>query len=159
VLPTSRSDVTNESLALVELTDSEHMVSPTVQRREEIIVERHAFEALVIYEVTGQELDQMDQETRGVGEDFSFALAGLSIGVTLATVLASVKIDAERTFNAFLIAMIISFVVTLYCGIKWFRARKAFQTVVQQIGHGFRGMKKSKPPASLPSGPHLVGKK
>jgi hypothetical protein len=102
-------------------------------RREQIVVERHVFEALVIFEITGQELDQMERETLSVSEDFSFALAALSIAVTIASVLFTVTIESERVFNSFLIVMILGFVVTLYCGIRWFRARKAFKTAVHQI--------------------------
>lgn len=106
---------------------------PAQPRKEQITVERHAFEALVIYEVTGQELEQMERETSTVSEDFSFALAGLSIGVTIACVLGTVTIDSERVFDSFVIAMLFGFLVTAYCGFRWIRSRKGFRRVAQQI--------------------------
>lgn len=109
------------------------MAQSVQPKKEEIVVERHTFEALVIFEVTGQELDQMERETSSVSEDFSFALAGLSIGVTIASVLATVTIQSERVFNSFLIVMVIGFIVTLYCGFRWLRARRGFKRVTQQI--------------------------
>jgi hypothetical protein len=102
-------------------------------RKEQIVVERHAFDALVIFEITGQELDEMERETLSLSEDFSFAIAGLSIAITLASVIFTVKIDSERIYETFVIMMTLGFVVALYCGIRWFRGRKTFKGVVQKI--------------------------
>lgn len=103
------------------------------KKREQIVVERHTFDELVIYEVTGQELDQMEQETLTVGEDFSFALSGLSIGITLGSVLATVPIESNRVFNVFVILMVLGFLVALYCGVRWLKARRKFTGVVTRI--------------------------
>jgi hypothetical protein len=102
-------------------------------KKEEIIVERHTLEALVIYEVTSHELEQMERETLSVSEDFSFALAGLSIGITIALVLFTVTIESQKVFDVFLILMILGFLVSLYCGIKWARGRQSFTHVVKRI--------------------------
>jgi hypothetical protein len=104
-----------------------------LSRKEQIIVERHRFDPLVIFEITAQELDQMERETLSVSEDFSFAVAGLSIAITLASVIFTVKIDSERIYETFFIVMTLGFVVAFYCGIKWFRGRKTFKGAVQKI--------------------------
>jgi hypothetical protein len=105
----------------------------TKPKKEEIIVERHLLDPLVIYEVSGEQLVQMEQETLSVSEDFSFCLAGLSIAVTIAATIFSVPIASERVYNSFLIVMIFGILVTLYCGTKWLRGRKTFKGVVQRI--------------------------
>jgi hypothetical protein len=105
----------------------------TVPKKEQIVVERHAFDALVIFEVTGQELDQMERETLSVSEDFSFAITGLSIAITLASVLFTVEIESQRVYVTFLTIMILGFLVAVYCGTKWFRGRTTFKAVVQKI--------------------------
>jgi hypothetical protein len=50
-------------------------------KKEQINVERHSLSSLVIFEVTGEELEQLEAETLSLSEDFSFALAGLTIAV------------------------------------------------------------------------------
>jgi hypothetical protein len=102
-------------------------------KREQIVVERHVFEALEIFEVSGQELDLMERETLSISEDFSFALAGLSVGVTIATVLLTVKLESDRVYEGFFLAMVLGFLVTLYCGIRWFKGRRRFRGAVHQI--------------------------
>lgn len=108
------------------------MVRPT-RKGEVFVVERHALESLVIYEVGEHELEELERETKSVGEDFSFALAGLSIGISLASVLLTVDIQSNRVFMAFFGLMVLGFVVSLYCGIKWFRGGRRFKRVVQRI--------------------------
>jgi hypothetical protein len=39
--------------------------------RREFVVERHEVTGVVIYEVTGEDLEQLEKETLTVGEDFS----------------------------------------------------------------------------------------
>ena len=75
----------------------------------------------------------MEKDTVSVSEDFSFALAGISIAVTIASVLFTVKIESERVYNSFLVVMILGFVVALYCGVRWFRGRRTFGKTVQKI--------------------------
>jgi hypothetical protein len=104
-----------------------------IRKGEVFVVERHALESLVIYEVSEHELEELERETKSVGEDFSFALAGVSIGTSLASVLLTVDIQSNRTFMAFFGVMILGFVVTLYCGVKWLRGRRRFKGVVQRI--------------------------
>jgi hypothetical protein len=38
--------------------------------KREFVVERHAVTDLVLYEVTGEDLEQLERETLTVGEDF-----------------------------------------------------------------------------------------
>jgi hypothetical protein len=104
-----------------------------IKKREEIVVERHALESLVIYEVSGHELDELERETTSVGEDFSFALSGISIATSLGAVLLTVEIPSNRVFTIFLVIMLLGFIVAFYCGVKWLRGRRAFKGVVQRI--------------------------
>jgi len=50
--------------------------------RREFFVERHSVTSLVIYEVTGEDMEQLEKETLTVGEDFSFALASISVALS-----------------------------------------------------------------------------
>src|ERR1041385_3101951 len=102
-------------------------------KKEQIIVERHSFESLVIYEVTGQELEQMERETLSISEDFSFAVAGLSVAVTVAAALLTVDVASERIYHSFFVTMVLGFLVFLYCGIKWLRGKRSYKSTVQRI--------------------------
>ncbi|MBM3528474.1 MAG: hypothetical protein FJX62_10305 [Alphaproteobacteria bacterium] len=102
-------------------------------RREEIIVERHALDSLVIFDVSEHELDELERETGSISDDLTFGVAGLSVGLSLLVVLLTVDIQSDRIYYSFLLVDVVGFLVALYCGIRWFRGRKKFKGVVQRI--------------------------
>jgi hypothetical protein len=67
----------------------------------EFVVERHAVTSVVLYEVTGEDLELLEQETIAVGEDFSFALASLSVALSFTITLRTVAIPAGKTYEVF----------------------------------------------------------
>lgn len=99
----------------------------------EFVVERHAVTSVVIYEVTGEDLEQLEKETLTVGEDFSFALALLAVAISFTVTLSTVSIPAGKTFDVFWIVMLGSYVAGLFFGIRWFRGRRQFMSVCRKI--------------------------
>ena len=99
----------------------------------EFVVERHAVTRVVIYEVTGEDLEQLEKETLTVGEDFSFALATLSVAATFTITISTVTIPAGKIFDVFWIVMLLGYLSGLYFGFRWFRGRKQFKNVCRKI--------------------------
>jgi hypothetical protein len=101
--------------------------------KEEIQVERHRYEGLVIYEVTSDELESLKVETLRISEDLSFLIFGASVALSFLVTILTVDNLPERTFNIFLIFCVLGFLVALYCGIRWFRGRRSFERTITRI--------------------------
>lgn len=99
----------------------------------EFVVERHAVTSVVIYEVTGEDLEQLEKETLTVGEDFSFSLASFSVALSFTATLTTVSIPVGKTYDVFWIVMILGYVAGLFFGIRWYRGRKQFRSVMSKI--------------------------
>jgi len=96
-------------------------------------IERHSYAELVLYEVTKDELDQMEREVGAVGEDFSFFLVGLTLAITVAVTLFSVPIESNRVFYCFVIALAIGLLMIAFFGIRWRRGKRSFENVTKRI--------------------------
>jgi hypothetical protein len=101
--------------------------------KREFVVERHAVTSVVIYEVTGEDLEQLEKETLTVGEDFSFALAASAVAISFTITLSTVTIAAGKTYDVFWIVMLGSYVAATFFGVRWFNGRKQFKGVVKKI--------------------------
>ena len=104
-----------------------------IKKAENIEVERHPYGGLVIYEISGDELDTLEKETAAISEDLSFALVGLSFGVAFSISLATTKIESDRTFAVFVLVTILSYLDALYFGIRWLRGKSKTTTIVAKI--------------------------
>jgi hypothetical protein len=85
------------------------------------------------YDVTADELDQIEHDTTGVGLDFSFASNATTTMIAFAIVLLTVDIKSERLWNGFFMATLVAGAIALYCGIRWIRGRRAGVRVIQRI--------------------------
>ena len=94
-------------------------------KNENIIVERHTYAELILFEVTNDELEQLKKEVLTVGEDFSFFLVGISVAVTVIVTLLSVPIEDIRVFYFFVIVAVAGVLMTAYFGIRWCRRKNA----------------------------------
>ena len=101
--------------------------------KREFVVERHEVSSMVIYEVTGEDLEQLEKETLTVGEDFSFALASLSVAISFTITLDTVSIPAGKIYDVFWIVTIIGYLAGFFFGIRWRRGRKKFRSVLGKI--------------------------
>ena len=101
--------------------------------KEELLVERHRYRGLVLYEITGEQLNELETEALTVGEDLTFAVVALTAALSFLISLLTTKIESDRTFQFFLIVTILGFVGAFYFGIRWFRRRGAFKQAVGRI--------------------------
>jgi len=104
-----------------------------IKKAENIEVERHPYGGLVIYEISGDELDTLEKETAAISEDLSFALVGLSFGVAFSISLATTKIESDRTFAVFVLVTILSYLDALYFGIRWLLVVSEFEIHFQAL--------------------------
>jgi hypothetical protein len=102
-------------------------------RTDEIAVERHLYRALVLYDVTGDELDQLESERLTLSQDFSFAAVGLSVGVSFLIGITTTTITLDRLFQSFFVVTLVGFVGAAFFGIRWLRGRSKFRSVIQRI--------------------------
>ncbi|HTV46536.1 MAG TPA: hypothetical protein VMF05_14585 [Stellaceae bacterium] len=98
-----------------------------------IPVRRHPIAELDVFEVSGEELDQLERAGLQGAESFGFLIFGCSVGISLTITLATVEIHSDRLFESFLITTIIAYVVGVFFGIRWFLERKSSKTVAQRI--------------------------
>ena len=101
--------------------------------KEQVEIERHRLERLICYDVTGDEIDQIERETLSISEDFSFATVGISVGLSFFITLLTVDITERRTFDIFFILCVLGFVASVYFGVRWWRGRGSFRTVIKRV--------------------------
>lgn len=100
---------------------------------DQIPVERHVFGGLVLYEISGDELDQLENERLVLSEEFSFASVALGVAIALLVTLKTVTFDSDRTYLTFLTVDILAWTTALYFGITWFIGRRKMKSVVKKI--------------------------
>jgi hypothetical protein len=101
--------------------------------KEQIEIERHRFVGLIIYEVTSDEIDQIERETLSISEDLTFSTVSVSVAAAFLLTLLTVDIVSERLFNIFFIVCVAGFVGGAYFGVRWFRGRKSFRGAITRI--------------------------
>jgi|SRR5580704_16314631 hypothetical protein len=102
-----------------------------------IPVRRHRIAELDVYEVSSEELEQLERAGLRGAEAFGFLVFGLSAGISLTVTLVTVDIRSDRVFESFLIATIIAYVVGTFFGIRWLLERRSSRTVAQRIRSRF----------------------
>lgn len=101
--------------------------------KREFSVESHPLRELVLYEVSLDDLNQLETETLTIGEDFSFALCCLTVAISFTITLATVNIPAGKTYQFFLVLAGIGYIGALFFGIRWFRSRRNFKSIIKKI--------------------------
>jgi hypothetical protein len=100
---------------------------------ERIPVRRHRLRAVHSYDVTGDELDQIEADTTEVGLDFSVATNALTVAISFAVVLMTVQIHNDRVWTAFLVLAIVGTVIAGYCGTRWAISRTKGLSIIDRI--------------------------
>ncbi len=85
-----------------------------------------------VYHVTDDELRRLEEGCSQVGQDLTFAIASLSLGVAFA--IALMTGDFRQPVGGILLTLtVVCLVVALYTGIRWWRARGITPDVVAKI--------------------------
>jgi hypothetical protein len=102
-------------------------------QQDTILLKRHPISHLETYEVSAHELDSIERESLGVGQDLTFASIFASIAATLVVALVLTRIDSRKVFDTFVAATIITILSATYCFTSYFRKRKATKSTIQEI--------------------------
>ena len=101
--------------------------------QETIEVERYRYAGLVLYDISEEQLDRLEQEAFVVGEALTFSAVCLGIVGTALSTLLAVPIQSDRIFYAFLIVTIIAGIGTLFFGVLWLRTRGRMKAVIGRV--------------------------
>jgi hypothetical protein len=85
-----------------------------------------------VYQVSDQELKQIEETHGHVGQDLTFAIAFFSFGLAFLIALLTASLSDSQHL-IFMNVVIICGVVSLYTGIRWWRARKKVPNVIANI--------------------------
>jgi hypothetical protein len=100
--------------------------------QEEPQVITHRIPRIEVYQVTDDELRRIEDGFGRVDQDLTFAVASLSSCIAFAIALATASLS-ERLFIIFLSLVLISALVAVYTGVRWWRARKAAPAAIATI--------------------------
>ena len=84
------------------------------------------------YEVTDDELERIEESCSSVGQDLTFAVASLSICLTLFAALLSAPFTRTAQ-TLFLVIVVVSAFVSVYTGVRWYRAQTATRGIIAKI--------------------------
>ena len=101
--------------------------------KREFSVESHPYTGLVLYEVSLDDLNQLEKETIAVNEDFSFALFSATAAISFTITLLTVTVGAGILFESFFIVTVLGYVGTIYFGYRWVRSRRGFKSTIRRI--------------------------
>jgi threonine/homoserine/homoserine lactone efflux protein len=85
-----------------------------------------------VYQVSDQELKQIEETYGHVGQDLTFAIAFFSFGLAFLIALLTATLSEFHRL-IFINVVIICGVVFLYTGIRWWRTRKTVPNVIANI--------------------------
>ena len=85
-----------------------------------------------IYEVTDEQLELIEESYRNRGQDLSFCISSLSICASFAIALSSAN-PPGHVKTVYYVVVAVSFVVSLYTGMRWFLVSRRASTVIQKI--------------------------
>lgn len=85
-----------------------------------------------IYEVTGDQLDLIEESCRSLSQDLSFAIASLSICTSFAIALLSASPSATVRY-VYVVVVVVSFALSVYTGCRWLRLRRTSPEIIDKI--------------------------
>lgn len=100
---------------------------------EHVPIRRHRLPDLHSYDVTGDELDQIEREAMQVGLDFSFASIALTAFISFLLALTTTEIKVPWVFEAYFSVMLSAFGFAVFFGIRWVRGRKVGTSIITKI--------------------------
>jgi len=93
----------------------------------------HSISQLEAYMVTADELDSLEREGCDVGLNFHTCLFCLTLAISFAVTLVTTTIDSRKTFDIFVIIVVVGTILGIYFGIEWYRNRGAFGAIFERI--------------------------
>jgi hypothetical protein len=95
-------------------------------------IKRGRVDSLSLYEITDNELDILATGSPS-SLQLNFAIFLLSIALSFLISLLTTKIELDRTFNVFVVIVVVTFVVGFIMMFMWWRAHKSTRGIIQEI--------------------------
>jgi hypothetical protein len=99
----------------------------------QVPLRRHGVGHLEIYDVTVDELEQIEREGGNIGLDFQVSLFCITEASAFLAALLTMTTKSERTYTLFLILIVVGFLSGVVFGLRWLRSRKNFTVMLQKI--------------------------
>lgn len=97
-----------------------------------IPIRRHGIGHVEAYDVTVEELERLEKEGSDVGFDFQISLFCITMATSFLIALI-LSPPTGKTFDVFVLLVIVGLLVGLIFGIKWFRGRGARSLTIKKI--------------------------
>jgi hypothetical protein len=108
------------------------MNNPSQNEADTIKVRRARVDSITVYDVTEQELEQLEKGGGG-GIYLNLCLSIFSIAASFLIAVITTKIESDRQFAIFIIITTVGFLGALVLGILWWRCRESVTAVVLSI--------------------------
>jgi len=102
-------------------------------QQELIQLRRHAISLIETYDVTEQELRNIEMESTDLGQDFQFGTNALAIAVSFFIALALTRIESPKVYACFFAVVLTMAVFATYFGIRWWRKKATLQSTIRII--------------------------
>jgi hypothetical protein len=93
----------------------------------------HRLSDIETFQLTLEELQAIKREGKNVGQDFTFFMFWLPIGISSTLTLISVQTLTIKQYCTYLIFMILGFCFSAYFGFRAWRQRGLFESSIEQI--------------------------
>lgn len=101
--------------------------------QDQIPAKRHRLRHLDLYDVSGDELDTLEQLGSTVGTDLQFCTFWLPIGITSTLTLIAVPITNVHVYQTYLIAAFVGFGFGIFFGVRWWFTRGQLKKRINKI--------------------------
>ncbi len=103
---------------------------------ENIPLRIHSIAQVEAYQVTSEELEALAREGANVGLDFQVSLFCLTVAVSFLIALLTTRIDSRKTFDIFVILVVVDAILGVVFAIKWARTKGSFSAIVERTHQG-----------------------
>jgi hypothetical protein len=100
---------------------------------DQITTKRHRISHLELFDVSGEELDNLEEIGQSVGTDLQFFTFWIPIGLSATFTLNAITISDIHVYNFYLIAAWVGFGMGIYHGIRWLNNRGRFKKRINKI--------------------------
>jgi len=104
-----------------------------IENHEKIPVRRHRLPGVESYDVTSDELTQIENEAMRVGLDFSFASITLTAFVSFMITLLTIEIKSDRLFMFFASISVATGILTVYFVFRCLKGRRHGTSIFSRI--------------------------
>jgi hypothetical protein len=100
---------------------------------DQILAKRHRLQHVDLYDVSGDELDNLEQLGASVGTDLQFCTFWFPIGITANLTLLAINIPSAHVYETYMVATFVGYGFGVFFLVRWFRMRGQFKRCIAKI--------------------------